>query len=124
MQALLKQGAATLSTKSGDIFDEPGPLTAWFVNPFTLDCDPLSWRELQDAFAAAFDRNLTEDEALLELRLRNPATGPVVVPLTEPQRAEVEAMMEVCERSMAFDTVAWLLGDCLLRASRAAARAP
>ena len=74
--------------------------------------------------AAAFDRGLTADEALLELRLRNPASGSGIVELTAAQREEVGVMMEQLERSMAFDTVAWLLADCLLRASRAAARAP
>jgi hypothetical protein len=45
-----------------------------------------------------------------------------VVWLTQAQRDEVEALMEECERSLAFDTTSWLLSDCLLRAANTAKR--
>ena len=75
VQALVAPGARGLTMKAGDVFDEAGPQTHWFANPFTLKTEPLMWRELQDAIRGCFERGLNTDDALLELRLRNPTSG-------------------------------------------------
>lgn len=126
-QALLSPDSQSLvyGGAAGDVFDAPGPLTTWFASPFALGCDPLRWRELQAAFASCFERGLSEDDALLELRLPNPyASSAPIVWLTAAQRSEVEALMEECEQSMAFETFAWFVGDALTRAGNAARLAP
>lgn len=125
LQAMLSPGAHTfVFGASGDIFDHPGDLTAWFASPFALGCDPMQWRELQSAFEACFARGLDEDEAMLELRLPNPYAGAPIAWLTAAQRAEIELLMEECERSMSFDTFAWFVADALMRAANTARRAP
>jgi hypothetical protein len=106
-----------------DIFDKPGVATRTFISPFALGCDPLVWRELQEAFEnAKKGGELGDEEALLQLGL--PAQGGAVVQLTEAQLGEVYVLMGVLEDTLDFSTVSWILGDCLVRAARANARVP
>lgn len=123
---------------SGTVFDrctaEPD---AFFVDPFAVGTDPLEWRALQDAVLqqllsrqpagggeldAAEVTEVAIEEALLALGIR--AEAAVVVWLTAPQRAAVEVLMEELEETLAFEVVAWQLGDSLLRAVRANRRGP
>jgi hypothetical protein len=108
--------------KHKDVFDTPGAATCFFVDPFALACDPLAWRDLQKAFREAKGSGLSDDDALLQLGL--PGQGGGVVHLTEAQLVEVHTLMSVLEDTLDFSTVPWILGDCLVRATRANARVP
>jgi hypothetical protein len=122
MQELKAKGIPRAALQK-DVFDKPGIATSTFISPFALGCDPLVWRELQEAFENAKKGGaLSDEEALLQLGL--PGLGAAVVQLTEPQLAEVHVLMGVLEETLDFSTVSWILGNCLVRAARANARVP
>jgi hypothetical protein len=121
VQVVHANKTARLSVSQSSVFDRPGPLTTFFANPFALGCDPALWRELQSELKIRFDQGISLEDAFLELSLSTQMTS-AFVHLTEEQLAEVEQLMCDCDKSLNFDTASWLLSDCLLRASRAAAR--
>lgn len=120
MQALSTNRLPNASRLQRDVFDTPGPPERVFFNPFAYGCDPIMWRELQGEFQQRQSDGADDEDILLQLGLAGQGSGSSgIVYLSADQLVEVEALMATLEQTFEFATVAWVLADCLLRASRA-----
>lgn len=98
-----------------DPFDRcSGPPEQIFVNPFLCGISALQWRELQ-ALACS---NQDDPESALRQALVSFQPGAICF-LTLEQLGAVADMLEEMELTLSFEVSSWLLGDAMLRASRA-----